>query len=1323
MNTRQARVPLLIAMISLLSVPLGAATITVTTTADNTTVDGNVSLREAITSINNGANLNTDVVAVGAYGTSDTINFNIAGAGVHTITVVTSALPTIVKPVTINGYSQGGAAANTSASADNAVILIQIDGTGLGGSPAGLALGTGSSGSTISGLSITHFTGQGVLINGNPSSNHIITGNFIGVTPAGVAAGNGGGITVTANGAGSVASTNTIGGTTPATRNVISANGPNVNIFAAAGGVANGNIIEGNLIGTGLTGNAVLGASGTGISAGGLANNTIIGGTTGTTPGGACTGACNVISGNGGGISLSNDGTTAGTSVGTMIQGNMIGLGADGTTALGNGNSHNITTSQTGALTIGGTTAAARNVISSAGGTTDGINIFGKNVPVAQAYVIQGNYIGTDTTGALARGNGRNGITLQDVNLVATQVGGTAAGAGNVISNNASNGISISQTAKSVVQGNFIGVAADGTTAAGNTGAGVIISFPGVGSGPALPNNNTIGATTSGGAGGNTIANNAGKGVVLKDQGVNNRISTNSIYANTMLAIDLNADGVTPNDHCDADTGVDNLQNFPVLSTAQTTGSSITINGSLDSTANTTFTLEFFSDSPGTQARTFLGTTTATTNGACVVSFSPTFAVAVPAGANITATAIDPTGNTSELSAAVTAMAGPPTITKTFTPTSIGVNGTSTLTITLTNSAGAPSYTSAAISDTYPAGLVNTASPVISNTCGGSITGGSGGGNTFGLTGGTIPGSGSCSLSITVTSGAANSYSNSTGDLTGSGTTQTVHGAATLTVLNNPTASKAFAPTTIAINGTSTLTITLGNTNASAITGATFADTYPAGLINATPSNVATTCTGGTLAGANGAGTVGIMSTTIPAGGCNVTVTVTSNSANTYNNSLAAGGLTSGNAGSNTGAASATLTVLGPPTGTKAFNPPGIAPGGTSTLTITLNNASGVALTGLSVTDNFPAGLTNATPANASTTCTGGTLTAANGSGSVTLTGSAVPPGGCTITTTVTAAAPGNYTNTINAGQVQTTNAGNNTAAITAQLGVSAPPTVAKAFAPNTIAPGGTSTLTITLTNPNGTSLTGAGFTDTCPVNVVNASPANGATTCGGSVTAANGSGSLALSGGTIPANGACTVTVTITSSTPGGYTNTIGAGAVTTANSGGNTAPASASLTVTPFIAPGVTKAFAPNTIAPGATSTLTITLTNTNGAAITGAAVTDAYPAGVLNATPSNAATTCGGVVTGANGNGSVALTGGTIPANGTCSVTVVVTAPGAGNFVNTIPAGSVTSANAPPSTASATDTLTAVSGAIPALSPMGLVLLSLLLAIAGFVAVRRL
>ena len=125
-------------------------------------------------------------------------------------------------------------------------------------------------------------------------------------------------------------------------------------------------------------------------------------------------------------------------------------------------------------------------------------------------------------------------------------------------------------------------------------------------------------------------------------------------------------------------------------------------------------------------------------------------------------------------------------------------------------------------------------------------------------------------------------------------------------------------------------------------------------------------------------------------------------------------------------------------------------------------------------------------------------------------------------------------------------------------------PTVSKAFNPTSFAAGGTSTITITLTNPNAIALINAAFTDTYPANLVNTGTPMGATNCGaGVVTAANNGTSVALTNGTIPANSNCTVTVNVTSSMANTYTNTIGAGAVTTANSGSNTAPASATLTV----------------------------------------------------------------------------------------------------------------------------------------------------------------
>lgn len=106
---------------------VAGATITVTGTGDTIAVDGVVTLREAMASINSGANVNADVVPVGAYGTNDTINFLIPGAGVKTIAPLI-ALPTMTKTVLINGYSQPGTAVNTLAQGTNAVLKIVVSG-------------------------------------------------------------------------------------------------------------------------------------------------------------------------------------------------------------------------------------------------------------------------------------------------------------------------------------------------------------------------------------------------------------------------------------------------------------------------------------------------------------------------------------------------------------------------------------------------------------------------------------------------------------------------------------------------------------------------------------------------------------------------------------------------------------------------------------------------------------------------------------------------------------------------------------------------------------------------------------------------------------------------------------------------------------------------------------------------------------------------------------------------------------------------------------------------------------------------------------------
>src|SRR5262249_33281608 len=135
---------------------LPPATITVTTTAGDSAVDGTVSLREAILSINAGANINADVVAVGVYGVNDTIHFNISASGtVQTINVGgtgNGALPALIKPMTISGYSEMGASMNALANADNAKILIELNGANAGPNDDGILVGPTGAGSTIRGL-------------------------------------------------------------------------------------------------------------------------------------------------------------------------------------------------------------------------------------------------------------------------------------------------------------------------------------------------------------------------------------------------------------------------------------------------------------------------------------------------------------------------------------------------------------------------------------------------------------------------------------------------------------------------------------------------------------------------------------------------------------------------------------------------------------------------------------------------------------------------------------------------------------------------------------------------------------------------------------------------------------------------------------------------------------------------------------------------------------------------------------------------------------------------------------------------------------------
>jgi serine protease len=128
-----------------------------------------------------------------------------------------------------------------------------------------------------------------------------------------------------------------------------------------------------------------------------------------------------------------------------------------------------------------------------------------------------------------------------------------------------------------------------------------------------------------------------------------------------------------------------------------------------------------------------------------------------------------------------------------------------------------------------------------------------------------------------------------------------------------------------------------------------------------------------------------------------------------------------------------------------------------------------------------------------------------------------------------------------------------------------AAPTVSEAFSPASVGPNAASTLTITFANSNGFALTQSSFTETAPANLTIQTTPAPATTCGGALaTLSMSAGAVTLAGANIPANGSCTITMSVKSATAGTYADSIAVNALSTGPAGGNSAASSASLTVT---------------------------------------------------------------------------------------------------------------------------------------------------------------
>ena len=420
----------------------------------------------------------------------------------------------------------------------------------------------------------------------------------------------------------------------------------------AIGANGHGSRVEGCYIGTDVTGKIAIPNGGPGVAI--RSSENIIGGTTASKR--------NVISGNTfAGVDITLFCCPFASMGANVIQGNYIGVTATGDAALGNEREGIIVTTNGGDTTlggnlIGGTAPGAGNVIS--GNRFDGILLGSFGVV---SSTVQGNRIGTDATGMVAIPNDGDGVRIEFArdNII----GGSAAGAGNLISGNGRNGSGTGRGSGiflggfgNTVQGNLIGTNATGTGALRNLENGII----------ANGTSQKIGGTGAGE--GNVIAFNGLSGIVsfgpsiLQNTFRGNSIHSNGTFTspfNPALGIDLGPTGPTPNDPGDADSGANTLQNFPIITSVTAGASTINVKGTLNSSANKPFDLDFFRNSacdPSAhgEGQHLIGSTLVTTDGAGNATFDVTFSVSVSQNELLTALATSEFGNTSEFSPCAT---------------------------------------------------------------------------------------------------------------------------------------------------------------------------------------------------------------------------------------------------------------------------------------------------------------------------------------------------------------------------------------------------------------------------------------------------------------------------------------------------------------------------------------------------------------------------------------------------------------------------------------------------------------------------------------------
>jgi len=326
------------------------------------------------------------------------------------------------------------------------------------------------------------------------------------------------------------------------------------------------------------------------------------------------------------------------------------------------------TTAPNRCITIGSSDVTVRGLVINR--CTEGMELFNFFGASTAGIVIAGNFIGTDPTGLTASPNATGiAIGFTQGGTVTATIGGPDPADRNLLSGNTASAIGTSSNfnggSTSTIQGNVIGLARDAAAALPN-GRGISIEGGG-------PTSSVIGGVFSGA--GNLISGNTASAIVVNVNSGSVTIRGNAIYENARLGIDLGAAEVPlPNDDGDGDTGPNDRQNFPIVSSVQAlvpTGASTRVQGVLHSTPSTTYDLDFYENPACSQfprefleGKTYIGSGQVTTDGSGTGVFDVTLPVEVESEARISATATDPAGKTSEFSQrmpfSATPASGPP---------------------------------------------------------------------------------------------------------------------------------------------------------------------------------------------------------------------------------------------------------------------------------------------------------------------------------------------------------------------------------------------------------------------------------------------------------------------------------------------------------------------------------------------------------------------------------------------------------------------------------------------------------------------------------------